>query len=177
MSGAHVYPLVSLLRDKFDASPWYGFVVGSSHDLVVFHRVSDAYALDGYVVFRKVDITAQADDFSKRPLVEDALHLKRQAPQDPGPLDLSSVRALMESAQRLFPALVIHRERIDAGECEVGTVRMASEDSYVLRRLTSAADWENDDRPFSFRDVTLVQFGGEYEETLALVARARENGV
>jgi hypothetical protein len=177
VSGASTYPLVSLLRDEFDESPWYGFVVGSSDHLVALHLVNDAYALDGYLVVRQADITTQEESFAKRPLVEDALRLKGQAPRDPGPLDLSGVRALMESAQRLYPALVINRERIHPGECEVGTVRMASEDSYVLRWLNAAAAWENDDRPFLFRDVTMVQFGGEYEQTLALVAQARENGV
>jgi hypothetical protein len=151
--------------------------VGSSDNLVALHVINDAYALDGYVVVRQADITTQEESFVKRALVEDALRLKGQAPRGPGSLDLSSVRALMESAQCLYPALVINRESIRPGECEVGTVRMASEGSYVLRWLNAAAEWENDDRPFPFRDVTRIQFGGEYEQTLALVARAREDGV
>lgn len=37
------------------------------------------------------------------------------------------------------------------------------------------AEWENDDRPFRYRDVTRLEFGAEYEQTLLAVAQSREN--
>jgi hypothetical protein len=51
---------------------------------------------------------------------------------------------------------------------------MTSEDTYVLRWLDTTAHWENDDRPFYYRDVTRLVFGSEYEQTLIAVARSRE---
>jgi hypothetical protein len=50
---------------------------------------------------------------------------------------------------------------------------MASENTYVLRSLSPDAEWENDDRPFRYQDITMIEFGGEYERTLLMVANAR----
>ena len=166
-------PLVSITRKAFDDSPWYGLVVGDSELYVVVQNVSDRYDLDGYRVFRKKDITAMDESFEKRELIQAALEIKGLAPLPPGPLELSSMRALMESAQQKFGALVINREKLHPGEVEVGTVRMTSEKAYVLRWLTPDAEWENDDRPFRYQDITMLEFGGEYEQTLLLVANAR----
>ena len=81
----------------------------------------------------------------------------------------------MESAQRAFGVLLIDREFVQPGEVEVGTIRMTSADTYVLRWLDPNAKWENDSRPFRYRDVTRLEFGSEYEQTLLAVARSRES--
>ena len=82
------------------------------------------------------------------------------------------MRRLMESAQNLFGVLVIARERVEPDEVEIGTIRMTSEDTYVLRWLTANAEWENENRFFRYRDVTKLEFGTEYEQTLLAVARS-----
>lgn len=169
------FPLVSIFRSRFDESGWYGYVVGQSESLVAIHQVSDRYSLDGYRVFRRADVTEMREQFPRRDLIEEALRLKDQSPCAPNGLDLSSIRAAMESAQTAYEALVIHREDGDADEVEVGTVRMATADTYVLRWLSTDARWENDDRPFRYRDVTALEFDGEYEQTLVRVAKARGN--
>jgi hypothetical protein len=169
-------PLISIYRHEFDNKPWYGFLVGGSAELLVIHQVSDRYSLDGYRVFRRSDLTEIHERFPKRELIELALRLKGHGPTVPEALDLSSMRRAMESAQALHAVLVINRERVHPEEVEVGTVRMTTEETYVLRWMTPEAEWENDDRPFRYRDVTMLEFAGEYESTLALVAQARESG-
>ena len=82
----------------------------------------------------------------------------------------------METAQALSGILVIGRELIHDDEVEVGTIRMNSDDTYVLRYMTTNAEWVIDDRPFRYRDVTRLEFGAEYEQTLLAVARSREGG-
>ena len=166
-------PIVSITRKAFDESPWYCFVVQESEHYVVGQHISDRYDLDGYRVFRKKDITTVEESFDKRDFLEVALRVKGLTPLPPKPLELSSMRALMESAQQQFGVLIIKREKLHPDELEVGTVRMASEKTYVLRWLTPGAEWENDDRPFRYQDVTMVEFGGEYENTLLMVANAQ----
>jgi hypothetical protein len=175
--GTDPYPLVSLRRREFDDAPWYGFVVGRTDELLAIHQVSDRYSLDGYRIFRCSDLTEVDEKFHRRSLIEAALSIKHQSPREPSDLDLSGMRRAMETAQALYPVLIIDRERIYPDEVEVGTVRMTSEETYVLRWLSPEAIWEDDDRPFRYRDVTMLEFAGEYEQTLALVAQHREKGV
>jgi hypothetical protein len=59
-------------------------------------------------------------------------------------------------------------------ECEMGRVRIATEDTYVLEWLDPDARWDIDDRPFKYADVTRIDFDGEYERTLLRVAEDRD---
>lgn len=170
------YPLVSVRRREFDEAPWYGFVVGDGTDLLAIQQVSDRFSLDGFRVFRRSDITEVSETFDKRSVIEVALRIKGQTALESLGLDLSSMRRAMESAQARHSVLVINREGVHPDEVEVGAIRMTSDETYVLRWLTPDASWENDDRPFRYRDVTMLEFGGEYESTLVLVAQARQNG-
>ena len=173
MNAPSSYPLISIKRNAFDDSPWYGAVVQESERFVAIQNISDRYDFDGYRVFRRKDITTMEKSFEKREFIEAALRIKGLKPLPPKPIELSSMRALMDSAQQQFGVLVISREKLYPDEVEVGTVRMASEKTYVLRWLTPQAEWENDDRPFRYQDVTMVEYGGEYENTLLMVANAR----
>ena len=169
-------PLVEIVRHLDGDRPWHGLLVAESEQLVVVHQVSDRFDLDGWCAFRKEDIETIDTEFDKRDLVARALALKAQQPVVPAGLDLASMRRLMETAQALSGILVIGRELIHDDEVEVGTIRMNSDDTYVLRYMTTNAEWVIDDRPFRYRDVTRLEFGAEYEQTLLAVARSREGG-
>lgn len=170
-------PLVELVRERFDDAPWRGFIVGESEELVLIHQVSDRYSLDGYRAFRRADVSSLEQSFARADLIHRALKIKQQSPAVPTPpVDLSSMRALMQSAQEAHGVLVISREDLRSDEVEVGAIRMNTSDTYVLRWLSVDAEWDNDDRPFRYRDVTMLEFGGEYEQTLLRVALAREEG-
>lgn len=174
MPTSHPSQLIEVTR-AIDESPWQGFLVAESESLVVLHRVSDRFDLDGYCAFRREDIASIAESFERRDLIQRALRLNRQSPTAPKRIDCTSVRSLMESAQAEFGVLVIEREKVQSDEVQVGTIRMTSEDTYVLRWLSVNAEWDNDDRPFRYRDVTKLEFGAGYEQTLLAVARSRES--
>ena len=174
MTESQDIPLVELAR-AIDTSLWYGFVVAKSESVTVLHTVSERFDLDGYCAFRCQDVTSVTETFEKRDLLRRALRIRHQMVVVPSAIDASSMRSLMESAQAAFGVLVIEREQLTSEQIEVGTIRMTSEDTYVLRWLSSNAEWDNDDRPFRYRDITKVHFGADYEQTLLAVARSRED--
>jgi hypothetical protein len=157
-----------------DNRPWYGYLVAESDALLVLHQVSDRYELDGYVAFRRQQISEISEDFERADLIRSALRLKDLDPRCPRALELSSMSALMASAQAQFGVLVIAREGVSDDEVEVGRLRLESATHYVLRWLDINAHWTNDDRRFRFADVTRLEFGCEYEQTLMRVAEARD---
>jgi len=169
-------PLVSILRKRLDKSPYYGFMVAESPLLIAIHSVSDRYDLDGYRVFRRSDASDVAYQFARADLIRRALRLKNLAPCELDWLDLSTVRAVIESIQAHYPVVVINRELVCPDECEIGTVQMTSDSSYVLRWLNVNAEWELDNRTFQCDEVTQLSFGGGYETTLAMVAEDRAAG-
>jgi hypothetical protein len=167
------YPLVEIKRN-IDNSLRRGFIVLEGKSLVVLHQVDSNFRLDGYCIIRRDDIASSSESFEKRRLVSLALHLKKQTPKPPAQVQLSSMRHAMETAQNEFGILVIHREKVSLGDVEIGSLRLSTDSTYVLRWLTPTAIWETDDRPFRYRDVTFLEFGMEYEQTLLAVANIGE---
>jgi hypothetical protein len=167
-AASHPPDLVELGRDSME--PVRGFVVGASSELLLLHTLSDRVDLDGYSAVRVHDVTAVQREFTKKPFYLKALKLKGVIPTRPDGIDLSDVRTLMCSVEERYPLIVIHRERVLADEGEIGRIKLTSGDTYALRFISPTATWEDDDRTFRYADVTRVQFDGEYENTLALVA-------
>lgn len=174
MASRSAYPLVEIER-RLERFPRWGFVVAEGRSLIVLNQVNDSYRIDGYCVIRREDIASYSTRFKKRALIQAALRLKAQAPVLPEGLELGSMCAVMHSAQARFSVLVINREKIQPSEVEVGAIRMSSEGSYVLRWLSTLAKWEHDDRSFRYRDVTLLEFGTEYDQTLLAVSKGGGN--
>jgi hypothetical protein len=165
-------PLVEIWR-TYDEQPWQGYVVARSDAVVVIHQVSDRLDLNGYTAFNQADIESMDEWFEERDLLERALHAKQQAAIVPPDLDVSSMKALMDSAQRYAGIIMIERELAAPEQVEVGIVRLATDDTYVLRWMSEFAEWINDDRAFRYADVTRVEFGDEYSQTLLALAEGR----
>ncbi|MFZ0745869.1 MAG: hypothetical protein WAM85_15780 [Terracidiphilus sp.] len=84
-------------------------------------------------------------------------------------IDLSSLPALLKSANALFPLVTIHRGRMKPDECVVGKVLDISESNLLLRTIDPGAVWDEKPSKFRLSDITRVDFGGGYEEALHLV--------
>ncbi len=165
--------LVQIERGGFDARDRivHGYPLATGDDLVLLSILSDRIDLDGYEVIRIRDITSCELDFPRKDFYQKALELKGEVPTPVLALDLSSIAALLDSAQRQFPLLVIHRERAVPGECEVGRLKLTSDEAFAIRYIDPSAQWADDSEHYRYADVTRVGFGDEYAKTLALVAR------
>jgi hypothetical protein len=173
MPGPQPLELIEIRRRGEDFAR-RGFLVGEGSSLLAIHQVNDSYRLDGYCVMRRDAILSVKRRFRKRSLIQAALRLKKQEPKPLASLTLHSMRAAAETAQELCGVLVIHREKVQPGEVEVGALRLTTESTYVLRWLSTLAKWEADDRRFRYRDITLLEFGTEYDQTLLAVAAERD---
>jgi hypothetical protein len=165
-------PLVEIWR-SYDEQPWQGYVVARSEAIVVIHQISDRLDLNGYAAFNQADIESVDEWFEERDLLERAMHARHLTPAVPPDLDVTSMKTLMESAQRYAGILVIERELVAPEQVEVGIVRLATDDTYVLRWMSEFAEWVNDDRAFRYADITRVEFGDGYSQTLLALAEGR----
>jgi hypothetical protein len=147
-----------------------GYVVAVGPELVALHILSDRIDLDGYEVLRLRDLLAAVDGFPSDAFYRRALEMKGETPAVPAWLDLSSLPAAIESIRRNQPLVVLHRERMAPGEVAVGYVRQSLPSGIRLHWITPQAEWEDDPTLYRYDSITRVQFGGEYERTLAMVA-------
>lgn len=161
--------IVRIHRKELGEVPLDSFVLESSKDLVLLQPIRDRIDLDGYDVIRQKDISDLTIS-PKEVYYGLALRCKRQAPRHPGGIELGTMSALLASAEQRFPLLVIHREKVEMGACEIGRLAASSKRGYRLQWIDPQAQFEHDRRWFRYSDITLVQFGGAYENTLAQVA-------
>jgi len=151
-------------------SSCHGYIHDASPELVLVQLLSDRLDLDGYCILRVADITRLALEYPRQVFYGRALSAKAIAGEAPARVDLSSVAAAFRSIEASYPLFVVHRELEDPEVCEVGRLKFCSQESYALRTISPEARWVDDARHYSFPSVTRIDFDGEYENTLALVA-------
>lgn len=169
--------IVEVWRKDIDPRPLAGFVLDCDHGLVLLHRLSDSIHLDGYSVLRLSDISRIDARPQHRAFYERALALRREKPRVPRGIDLSGIDRAIATAAQTFPLVTLHREAISRDSCSIGTIRLLTEKSVVLRWLTPGARWDGESPRYRLTDISLLEFGGEYEDALARVAGLRRPAI
>lgn len=150
-----------------------GFVVDFSDELILFHVVErDTFRLNGYRVIRNDDIKDyrlfDSSDFWQWRAVR---HFKL-APVRPDGISVVSVRELLSSVARRYPLACFHPEKRNPDVCYIGPVISMTAKTFTIDDLDCNAEWTGP-RRLKFEDVTRIEFGGGYEEALAVTAPKR----
>ena len=122
--------LALALRDKmlvrfasaFERGTVNGYVLSIGPKFFLIALVSDGLQLNGFQCYRFSDIRKlQVPDKYAR--FHEAVLKKRgqRIPKKP-PVDVSSLAKLLLTANRAFPLVTIHRERVDRSACWIGRV-------------------------------------------------------
>jgi thiamine biosynthesis protein ThiS len=152
----------------FEDSPIRGYVLGIGPKFFVLALVSDRIRFDGLECFRIRDMTRLVRDPYAN-FVEAALAKQGQRKtRDPG-LKLTSVEDLLLSAGKKFPLVAIHREKIDPDVCWIGRILGVNRGVVELLEINPDASWDNSPSEYSVKEITRVNFGGDYEDALYLV--------
>jgi hypothetical protein len=151
-----------------------GFVVDVSESLILLQRCDwDTFEINGYSVIRSADIESyRFFDKSKWWQFRAVQHFKLQ-PKAPAGISVSSLPALLASAARIFPLLTIHREKINSKVCYIGKLTEGRHKTFTIADLNCNAEWTGS-RRLKYSDVSLVDFGGGYENALAATAPKRK---
>lgn len=168
------YSLVSIDRKPVDPDCLRGFLLEQSEKLILINRVNeDVVDLNGYSVIRRSDVrhlkTLDKDSFMVR-----ALKLRRVKPKIRHGILLSSWPELLQSASSIFPLITIHQEIYDRGVCFIGRPILMGTRSFQLKEIDPQARWSRS-RRYKFSNLTKVDFGGGYEDSLARVAAESDN--
>jgi hypothetical protein len=166
--------LVRITRRRMDMDPYsVGYPLCMAEQWVLLHKKSDRIDLDGYELLRLRDITAVEMDFPHLHFYRRALDLKGEKAVRPPGIDLSTLENALTSISEQYPLLTISREKRYPDEVAIGRLRTTTKSGFHLEWITPDARLEHDSTLYRYSSVTKVEFGGEYEETLALVAGLR----
>jgi len=102
-------------------------------------------------------------------LIVAALSKRKQSIDCKPDIDLDSLPGLLKSANRLFPLVTIHREKVRPDTCVIGKILDISKGDLLLLEIGPDAVWDEEPSKLRLSDITRVDFGSSYEEALHLV--------
>jgi hypothetical protein len=149
-----------------------GYVLDIGPQFFLVALVSEGIRLNGFQCFRLSDVRKlQMPDKYAR--FHEAVLKKRgqRIPKKPSVV-VSSLAELLLTANRAFPLVTIHREKVDADACWIGRVVDVRQGRVTLLEIGPGAIWEDDLETYRLSEITRVDFGGDYEDALQLIGRS-----
>jgi len=164
------FPLLEFDRRPVDQDSLVGFAVAWNAELTLTQPLEkEQFLLNGYTIFRNVDVKRwrpiPKDDFLAKAAV-----LQKLQPCRPGKVSISSVRHALDSAGKIFPLVTVHTERVNRRVCYVGRVLRTSQRTLILSSISPQAEWDEEES-YLLKDITLIDFGGTYEQLLARMSK------
>lgn len=153
--------------DKID-----GFVVGVGQAWVLLAVLDPNIYLNGYTALRLGDVSKVKRRGGPVTFVGRALAARGEWPPVAVDVDLDSVADLVRTGSNVAPLVTLHVEEDDPDVCYVGRPVRFTNRSVRLLEITPQAEWRDRPTKWSLADVTRVDFGGRYEEALALIGGA-----
>jgi hypothetical protein len=154
---------------RFEDFPIRGYVLDVGPTFFLLALVSDRLWFDGFECFRHQDIRGvKADPYAE--FTEAALRKRRErAPKKPD-VEVGSIGELLLTGSKAFPLVTIQRERIDPDVCWIGRILDVDKDRVRMLEINPNAKWDKKPKTYPLKEITRVNFGGDYENALHLVA-------
>ncbi|ROZ61448.1 hypothetical protein [Ramlibacter sp. WS9] len=153
---------------RFEESVVRGYISGVGPRFFLLTLVSDRLRFDGFECFRIADLMSLEED-PYASFAEAALKTRGdRRPRKPR-IILESIEELLLSSSRAFPLVTIHQEKLDPEVCHIGRVVGISRGRVSLLEITPDAEWESKPDLYAVKDITRVNFGGDYEDALYAV--------
>jgi hypothetical protein len=169
--------LAAALRDKtlvkftrpFEDGSVNGYILAIGPRWFLLALVGDGIRFNGFQCFRLSDVRELQVPHAYAAFAEAALKKRgERLPKKPR-VSVAGIEELLLSANRAFPLVTIHREKVDPDICEIGRVVQVKDGRVSLLEINPDATWDAEPKQYRLRDITRVDFGGEYEEALQLV--------
>lgn len=161
---------VSVRRWIPDSERIDGFVLAIGEKWVALASL-DGIRLDGWCLLRLKDIQAVSIDPDS--LATNVLKAREQWPPPGADVSLDDVVLALRSASEAAPLISIMVEFDRSDIMWVGSVTEIGKDSLRFLEVSTQAAWQIKPRAIDLEDVTRIEFGGFYEEGLALVVGPR----
>ena len=169
--------LANALRDKtlvrftrpFESGSVNGYVAEIGPQWLLLALVGDGIRFNGFQCMRLADVRNLSIPHPFEAFVEAALK-KRGGRRPAKPqVSVASIEELLVSANHRYPLVTIHREKVDPDACEIGHVVEVQSGHVSLLEINPDASWQGSASKYRLRDITRVDFGGEYEDALHVV--------
>jgi len=147
----------------------HGYVLAVGSRWLLLALVGDGIRFNGFQCFRLRDVRELRVPHPHAGFVEAALKKRgERLPRRPR-VGVVCIEDLLQSANRSFPLVTIHREAVDPDVCWIGRVLDMDRRRVTLLEIDPDACWDKEPTDFRLSEITRVDFGGDYEDALYIV--------
>jgi hypothetical protein len=148
-----------------------GYVLDIGPQFFLVALIADGIRPNGFQCYRLTDVRKLRVPDKYARFHEAVLKQRRiRFPKKPR-VDVSSLENLLRTANKAFPLVTIHREKIDPDACWIGRVVDLDRGRVTLLEIGPDASWDHELETYRLREITRVDFGGDYEDGLQLIGR------
>jgi hypothetical protein len=155
----------------FESGSTQGYVLDVGPRFFLLGIVDNGIRFNGFQCMRLADIRRLRVPDPYADFIVAALRKRGEIIERKPRINLKSLPKLLESANRLFPIATIHREKVDPDSCKIGRLLGIGKSHVYLLEIGPDAIWEKEPTEIALREITRVDFGGEYEDALYVVGR------
>jgi hypothetical protein len=145
----------------------YVILVGEFDFLVAV--VSDQIWLNGFAAFKINSIRKLRSKHPYAKFYEMALNARGEKIPYDAPINGSNIKDWLLEASHNYPLVTVYTEKIDPEISFIGRVVEFTEQEIELLGISPAGQWYAAPDRFKFKDITHIEFGGDYEDALFLV--------
>jgi hypothetical protein len=146
-----------------------GYVLAIGPQFFLLALVDENIRFNGFQCLRLQDVRNLQVPAKYAMFAEEALKLRgEKRPRIPAVI-VDSVQELLRTANRAFPVVTIHREMVAPDICHIGRVVAISDAEVSLLEINPDASWDDEAVKYRTKEITRIDFGGEYEGALILV--------
>jgi hypothetical protein len=167
--GALLNKVVVRFRSRYDDGAIHGYVLDVGPRFLLLAFIDEYLRFNGYQCIllknvKELEVPARYDAF-----IVAALRKRKQSIARRPNIKLNTLSELLESANRLFPLITIHREDVKPDSCWIGRIAEIGKSDLLLYEIGPDGVWDKKAKRHRLSEITRVDFGGGYEETLLLV--------
>jgi hypothetical protein len=159
--------LVRIDRRIKKADRLEGYLVGLGKRWALLHLVSHDWLVNGYTAIRIGDVKRVREWDERWDFPARALAHFGQTAQPVAGIKLGSTRSLIESTAQRSPLVTIFTEYRRPDVCYIGKPVAVSRRRLRMVQIDPGAVWRRKPTKWDLDEVSRVEFGGRYEESLA----------
>ena len=161
--------VVKIRRRGFESEGELGYVIAVGPELLLLLVISPEIRFNGFAVIRIDDITELGAPHAHAEFVEEALRLRNDSVEDAPPVSVEDMTQALRTVSKFSLTVAIYRETIESSVCHIGKVLRVDGEHVHLLEIDPDAQWDAEPTLYRIDEITRLDFGGGYEEALALV--------